>query len=245
MRMSTRSAIFGAVLAGAALLPADGLAQRGRRSDDADYPDARYTVEIFGGLADYGRFLEQFAGDFGLSEQREVTASTALALGASVGMFPWEKTGVRLAFTWSPTDLEFQDDSGLDIDALDEDDIADLTASVLSLDVIRFLLDPSERFTPYASGGITATWWSLDDENGEILSEDDTQFRWGGYGAIGLQYRATRKFGVRLEVATMGLGNPFDGKDSYRTATGITFDEPSTVRLTRIALALTYSFLRD
>ncbi len=43
----------------------------------------------------------------------------------------------------------------------------------------------------------------------------------------------------------MGLGNPFDGDDAFRTVTGLTFDEPSTTRLTRVALALTYSFLRD
>ncbi|HEX6940785.1 MAG TPA: hypothetical protein VF158_15320 [Longimicrobiales bacterium] len=245
MTMSSRTAIVAAVLAGAALLPAEGLAQRTRRPPRGDFPDAHITVEVFGGLADYGRFLEQFASSDGFTGQREVTASTALALGAAVGAYPWEKTGVRLGFTWSPTDIEFEDDSGTDVDILDEDDLADLSVYVLSLDVIRFLLDPSERFTPYASGGITAAWWHLGDDDGEILAVDETHFRWGGFGSIGLQYRATRHIGARLEVATMGLGNPFDGNNAYRTATGVTFDEPSTVRLTRITLAVTYSFLKD
>lgn len=242
MRKAMRWAMAGVVLAGTVLLPDESAAQRTRRGE---FPDARFTVEVFGGVADYGRFLEQYAmvGEF-LGE-RELRASTALALGLSVGAFAWEKTGVRLGFTWSPSELEFKDDTGIDVEVLDEDNLADLSAYVLSLDLMRFLFDPSRRFTPFASAGITATWWSLgDDDSGELISTDDTHFRWGGMGSIGAQYRVNRKFGVRGEIATMGLGNPFDGKNSFRTATGLTFDEPSSVRLTRITLALTYSFLK-
>ncbi len=242
MSQAMRWVTTGAVLAGAVFLPDDAAAQR-----RGQFPDARFTVEVFGGVADYGRFLEQYAIVDDFFGQRELTASTALALGVSVGAFAWEKTGVRLGFTWSPTELEFKDDSGIDVEVLDDDDLADLSAYVLSLDLMRFLLNPSRRFAPYASAGIAATWWSLGDDGGldEILSGDDTHFRWGGMGSIGAQYRVNRNIGVRGEIATMGLGNPFDGNDAFRTATGLTFDEPSSVRLTRITLALTYSFLKD
>ena len=249
MRNAMRMAMVSAAMACAALLPTNAEAQRMR---GAMFPEARFTIEVFGGLADYGRFLEQYAVIRDVDEfeviafgQREVTAKTALALGLSVGGFFWDKTGVRLGFTWSPSEIEYRDDTGTDSELFDEDDVADLSAYVLSLDLMRFLFDPRRRFAPYVAAGITGTWWSLDeDDDDEILSTDATHFRWGGTTSIGLQYRATRKIGLRAEVATMALGNPFDGNDSFRTDSGLTFDEPSTVRFTRITLALTYSFLK-
>lgn len=242
MRKAIRPAMLAAAVSFAALLPADAEAQRMR---GARFPDARFTLELFGGLADYGRFLEQYVLVVDFLGQREVTANTALALGGSVDAFIWDRTGVRLGFTWSPSDLEYRDDSGLDVEVLDEDEVADLSVYVLSLDLMRFLLDPARRFAPYAAAGITAAWWSLgDDDAGEIITTDDTHFRWGGTGSVGLQFRANRNIGLRAEVATMALGNPFDGNDAFVTDTGLTFDEPSTVRFTRITLALTYSFLK-
>lgn len=254
MRNAMRLAMVGAATTCAALLPTNAEAQRMR---GAMFPEARFTIEVFGGLANYGRFLEQYVVLLDLDDdgvitddaviafgQREVTAKTALALGLSVGGFFWDKTGVRLGFTWSPSEIEYRDDTGTDVEIFDQDDVADLSAYVLSLDLMRFLFDPRRRFAPYVAAGITGTWWSLDDDDDEILSTDATHFRWGGTTSIGLQYRATRNIGVRAEVATMALGNPFDGNDSFRTDSGLTFDEPSTVRFTRITLALTYSFLK-
>jgi len=249
MRNALRLAMVSAAMTCAALLPTNAEAQRMR---GAMFPEARFTIEVFGGLADYGRFLDQYVFLLDVDEdtvlafgQREVTAKTALALGLSVGGFFWDKTGVRLGFTWSPSEIEFRDDTGTDSEIFDEDDVADLSAYVLSLELMRFLFDPRRRFAPYVAAGITGTWWSLDeDDDDEILSTDATHFRWGGTTSIGVQYRATRNFGLRAEVATMALGNPFDGNDSFRTDSGLTFDEPSTVRFTRITLALTYSFLK-
>lgn len=240
-------AFCAAAVTAAALFPAEA---SGQRSPRAEFPEAHLTFELFAGLANYGRFLEEYPIDFdddlSLLGQREVSADNALAIGASFGVRVWEKTGVRLGFTFSPTELKFEDDSGIDSDFLDEDDLADLNVFVLSLEIIQFLLDPNRRWSPYASAGITANWWNLgDDGSGEIVAVDETQFRWGGMGALGVQYRANRNLGVRLEVATMALGNPFDGNSSYRTTTGIAFDEPGHVRLSRITLALTYSTLKD
>lgn len=257
MRRATKIAT--SVLLSVALFPTAGSAQRMERP--------RLTIEVFGGLGNYGRFLEQLIDGtppgFFLTpdiRERELTAENSFAFGGSLGIWPWEKTGVRLAFTWSNTDLEYEDDTGIDSDALDLEDLADLSNKTLSLEVLRYLLAHHRRISPYAVAGVAATWWGLDDEEdrGEIQSNDgDTQFRWGGVGGIGLQIRARDRIGVRLEATTFGLGNPFDGDDSFTTRSGRTaqlsptnprlvlpIDEPGSVRFSRYTVALTYSMPR-
>ena len=250
MTKAVRTAIAAAAFTAVGLLPAEAEGQRRTRGD---FPERHVTVEIFAGVADFGRFLEEYVFDdddddtfFDLLGEREITAKTALAIGAAVGARIWERTEVRLGFTFSPTELEFKDDTGFDLDRLDRDDVADLNVFVLSLDVIRYLLDPTRRLTPYASAGLTANWCNLgDDGSDEIVAVDETQFRWGGFGSIGAYYRINRRLGAKLEIATMALGNPFDGDNAYVSVDGIKFDEPSSVRMSRITLMLTYSTLKD
>lgn len=259
---------FGALLA-AALLVLSGTATPGaaQRYDDDDEDDGRapgVTLELFGGAADFGRILEQVAvADvttvdgvivIGDRVQRELTAGTAFTFGGSVGVWLWDETGARLGLTWAPTELEFDDDTPLnDDDLLDVDDVADLGVLVLSLDVLQYLVDPDENtVAPYANAGFAATWWDLDEEDDDeddaeaILGDDDSEFRWGGLGGIGIQVGLADKWALRAEATTFALGNPFDGDDAFDVANPafVTFDEPSTVRMTRFSLALTYNFMR-
>jgi opacity protein-like surface antigen len=109
-----------------------------------------------------------------------------------------------------------------------------------------FPLSERGRFAPYTLLGVAGGWWSLDEgeegAQGVVLTgEDDTQFRFGGVGGLGIQVRATPRVVIRLEAAQYRLGNPFDGDDAWRLASGTTFDEPETVRISRYALGLAFS----
>lgn len=222
----------------------------------------RFTAELFGGLGTYGRFLEETVvlptnAMTVILAERELTGDNAFTLGGAIGMRVLDGTTVRLSFTWANTNLEYEDDSGLDVDTLDEDDLADLSNWILAVEVLKFAMDERHRLSPYATGGVVVTWWTLDDDDTtEIISQHDTQFRFGGVGGLGLQYRATDRIGVRLEANIFALGNPFDGNDSYVTRATITgardfpddlgmvlkLDEPSTVRFSRFTIGVTYSF---
>ncbi|MFW6079784.1 MAG: outer membrane beta-barrel protein [Gemmatimonadota bacterium] len=237
-------------------------------ADAADAQRDRYrgdtpgvTFELFGGGADFGRFLEQVAvaeldviddmAVIGQRFERELTAETSFTFGGTIGVWPWEETGLRLGLTWAPTDLEFDDDTPLaDDDFLDQDDLAELGVFTLSLDVLRYLIDPREhRVAPYANAGLVGTWWDLDtgEDIEGILANDDGQYRWGGVGGVGLEVAIARSWSARAEVSTFALGNPFDDDDAYDTANPafLTFDEPNSVRMTRFTLGLTYSILRE
>lgn len=245
-----------AVLVGATLAaPADADAQRAQQP--------AVTIEAFGGAADYGRFLEQAAVEdlvlddgliaFGPRVERELTAETGATFGGSIGIWPWEKTAARIGFTWSGSQLEFKDDTGNGSQTFDSE-LTDMNTYVLSAELLRFLFDAHDNtFAPYANAGVAAVWWSL-DENGTLANPadaiaggDETEFRFGGVGGLGLQIRLGASWATRLEVSTFGLGNPFDGDEGFRNTNPawFTFDEPNNVRMTRMTVALTYSFLGD
>lgn len=203
------------------------------------------TVELYGGGAGFGRFVEQHVGP-PPTFQRELTAAEAFALGGSLGLWPWAKTSVRLAVTYAPTELEYRDDTGTGSKAGDQEHLADLSALVFSGEVMRFLVDSRRRLAPYATGGVAVVRWGLADQQrvDDISAVHERQTRLGALGGVGLQVRLGWALATRLELNSFALGNPFDGRDSYLTTTGTTFDEPSTVWLTRITLGLTYTRMR-
>ena len=49
-----------------------------------------------------------------------------------------------------------------------------------------------------------------------------------------------RNFSFKVEIDRATVGNPFDGKSAFRVG-GDTFDEPSTVGITRLMGGLTYT----
>jgi len=207
------------------------------------------TFQGYVGIADHGRFLLQ-ALDFDLDDvnpQRKLTASRSFSWGVAVGARVLPRTQARLAFNWTRPDLEFEDDTGLDLDVFDIDDIGELTSTTLSLELLRYLLPDWRRFNAYAGAGVLITWWSLDDTGIDplLLSVDDGQTRFGGSAILGIQYRTSRRFAIRLEAATFAPGNPFSGDNAYVPVTGFTIDEPSHVRQTNLRLAIAYTVGRE
>jgi hypothetical protein len=229
----------------AQLLPAQTRAAEEEDRWLAGFPN--WTVSLYGGLANQGRFLLQSVTfENGLIAQRELQADNSFTWGGAVGARILPRTSVRLAFTRTSTDLDYEDDTGTGLGLLDRDDVAGLSSSVLSLEALRFLLPPAVRLTPYGGLGVVATWWNLDERGLPPLivagNGDDTQFRWGGAAVLGLQYRATANWAARLEATTFTIGNPFTGDESFVPLTGFTIDEPTRVRQTHIRLVAAYTF---
>lgn len=200
------------------------------------------SVEAYAGGASFGRFLEQrFAGG-----ERELTPDAAFAAGGAVNVYPFEKTWLRVGYTWVGSELEYHDDSGFDVETREREDLSFLASNTASLEALTLFLDPVRRFNPYAVAGVTGTLWSLGDDElglGEVRpGEDDTLLRFGANAGLGLQARIVEDLVLRAEVNNFGLGNPFDGNNAFRTGSGLTFSEPPIVRMTRYTLGLTYVF---
>jgi opacity protein-like surface antigen len=261
MSWRSLSATAGAALVALTLNASQGEAQRWRGRNA--WPEPKFTVEVYGGIASFGEFLEQYAIDIddedivlfdGIIGQRELRAGNAFTLGAAIAYRVWDKTDARLGFTWAHSELKYEDDTGLNLDFLDDDDLADFNVYVLSLEVLRFIFDHTCRLNPYLVAGINGAWWHLDDvvnfvvgvgfPRDGFVTSDQTQFRFGGSAGLGLQYRISPQFSARLEVDAFGLGNPFDGENAWVPVTGVTFDEPSHVAMGRYTLHVTYSFGR-
>lgn len=242
-------AVLGIIIIGIAVAAPAAQAQRRGSDDDArwfaGFP--RWTLELYGGLANQGRFLlEALDGPNGVVPQRELRAENSFSFGGSVGATILPRTSARLAFTRTSTDLEYRDDTGDDSNLLDQDDVAGLSSNVLSLEVIRQVLSERTRLTPYGGLGIALTWWNLDERGGIPLIRagdgDETLFRFGGSAVLGLQYRASRRWKVRLEATTFAIRNPFTGSTSYVPVTGFIIDEPAQVRQTNFRLGVAYTF---
>lgn len=253
--MNTRLIPLLALLGASFAMPITASAQRGRSDEEprwfAGFPN--WTVELYVGLANQSRFLLQaLPDDFddfdGITPQRELRADNSFSWGGSVAATILPRTSVRLAFTRTSTDLEYEDDTGTGSDIFDVDDVAELASNVLSLEVIRTLFPARARLTPYGGLGIALTWWNLDEESLLPLivagDGDDTQFRFAGVAVLGMQYRPARRWAIRLEATTFKIGNPFTGDESYIPVTGFTIDEPSHVRQTHFRLAAAYTFGR-
>ena len=203
----------------------------------AQFDISGITVDVHGGASTVGRMLEQYSG----TGEREVRAANGFAFGGSLGVQPWESTAIRLGATWAPSQIEFRDDSGVGAPSplADVDDVADLDALVLSLEAAASVLGEFNVFRPYTILGVSAGWWMLDDTSGTILTGgEDTKFGFGATGGLGLEIRPAGAFTIRLEAAQYRLRNPFDGEEAWDISSGITFDEPDAVSLSRYSLGV-------
>lgn len=198
-------------------------------------------VSAEGGAALYGRFFEVRTSESGEQELRGATAPT---FGLGVGYVILNRTTVRLVASYSPTSLELVDDSGSGATADEFDDLADLDLFTVTAEVRRaFRL--SDAVQPYGLAGITLGVWSLDSEEGEaavFLADDDTLLRLGALTGAGVNVVLTPRFSVFAEASIVALGNPFGGEDGFRYAAAEPFDEPATVRATRLQGGLQVRF---
>lgn len=242
-----------AALLGASLVMPDGVsAQRGRPAEEAQWFAGRpyWTLELYGGVANQGRFLLQsLPGELqGVTPQRELRADNSFSWGGAVSAMILPRTAVRIAFTRMSTDLEYEDDTGVRSGTFELGDVAGLDSNVLSFEAIRTLFPTWARLTPYGGFGVALVWWNLDEVGPAppiIAGDGDhTQFRLGGVAILGMQFRPARRWAVRLEASTFGIGNPFTGNASFVPVTGFTIDEPTHVRQTHIRLAAAYTFGR-
>lgn len=231
--MSSRYALAGG-LAVLVCLPTPALAQ-----EEPSWETV--AVDLNAGIAHFGHMLEQrFDGG-----ERELSPGTTFAAGLAVSVFPYPKTWLRLGYTWAGGELEFRDDSGLDSERLDLEDLPFVTANTASLEVLQLLLDADALVNPYVLAGVAATLWDIDDDPPDPLvrpGDSSLLFRFGATAGFGVQVRPFDGLIFRAEVDNFGLGNPFDGRDAWRATEGETFSEPDIVRMSKYSLSVAYQF---
>lgn len=235
----------------AALIPAFAMTIMLGRADDADaqrtfrdvknrfFSIANWSLEGGAGYGNIGRLLLQDVG----GRQRELNPGGRFTWGVGANVTIFERTLIRIGFARVTGDLAYDDDTGDGGNLLTEDDLGDISANILSLEAGRFFFDEDDRFSPYARAGFAVSWWGLDDESGEFFDDGD-ETRWGATGALGVQFRITRRVALRLEAETSRLRNPFTGHESFIAETGFTIDEPSTISVNAYRAMLSFNLGR-
>lgn len=196
------------------------------------------TVGAHAGGSIFSEFLEQRVG----GGERELVAKTSPTIGGSIALSRWDYSEVRLSADWSGTEIEFQDDSGIDSDALDEEGLADIHMVLAQLAIVRHILPRDAAVSPYLLLGVNLGMWALDEEpGGEVGAEEETQVRFGATTGIGMRFAASPRMGFKVEIDRSTIGNPFDGESAWIVA-GDTFDEPSSLNVLRLLAGLSYTF---
>jgi hypothetical protein len=213
-----------------------------------------WNIGTYAGPATNGRYLLQRPDGAATGDpQRALKGEGGFVFGASAGVDILVRHGLRLSYTYTSHDLAFRDDSGDDSEALDLEGLGDLNSHVAAIEILRYLLPPRAKVTPYAVGGLIGSWWKLDTGadtsavQGTTLlrpAGGGTEFRLGVIGGVGLKVKVTDRFDMRLEMASSSVGNPFSGGDSFRALGGTTIDEPGRVGRTDFRLAAVYSFAK-
>ena len=224
--MIVRTLAFAACLA--ALTPASA-AQRA-----PGLAPLRFVVGADAGAVGFGRLLEQRLPS---GAERELRLAAAPQVEASVGVAFGPATSVRIGLAYAPSSLRFRDDTGGDEDALDQDDLADLSLTTVSLTARSGVgALRGRRLSPYAVLGATLGIWSLDAPDTPpagvaVASGDDTLVRVGATTGVGVAATLSPRIGAHVEVVTTAVASPFSGSDGFRlvTESGETFDEPDAV----------------
>jgi opacity protein-like surface antigen len=238
--------VAASVLGGApAAVPAAQAQQMRGNAQDTTSAPIRFSVEVNGGFATYGRFLEQLAAEG--RDERELTSRPGLALSAGVGVRLFERNTVRVLVQYLPGAFEFQADTGGSTGTVVPVGASDFRLVAGSIGIERRFVQIG-RFAPYASVGLAAGAWTLTgDEGGDALvtsGSTETQLRFGGTSGIGLRVRLADGLSLNLEGNALSLGSPFDGENRF----GVTvspdtkIDEPSSVRVLRFRGGLRYTF---
>jgi len=228
----------------------NGIAQRrGRRPPPPLDHFPAFTIEMHTGVSTFSKFLEAdvlYPNNPLPRGQRSVKADPAFILGGALGAWLWEGVGFRAAYTWAHTELDYKDTSGLDSDLLDRDGLNSLNAHLIGLEVVKTVFEHRRSVNPYLVAGINGEFWVLGrpKRSDAITTTKKTLFRWGGSAGMGIQFRPSRRFVIRLEAARYALGNPFEGKKAFRPESGRSFDKPDVVTMPRYTIGLHYTFIR-
>ncbi|MGH7677821.1 MAG: hypothetical protein ACRENU_05090 [Gemmatimonadaceae bacterium] len=201
---------------------------------------ANWSAYINGGATSHGRFLlQQPLAGIG---ERALRSENGWNLGFGGGVDILPRTGFRMAYTYTSSDLAYRTDDGDGSDVLDIDDGAGLHSNLLSLEIVRYLLPHTASFTAYASAGVTGAWWGLDESPSVIAPGGSTQFRVGAVGSFGVQFEMTDHIDARIEVGRGSIRNPFSGNESFVGLGGTPVDEPTRVGRNDFRLAGVYRF---
>jgi hypothetical protein len=216
------------------------------------------------GSASFGHFLEERLGETG---DRELSGTSNITPSLTVDYRPWTKFGIRAFGAYTPSELQFEDDTGFEFvgvrnpdfdfseDELEGEDIRNMRVWNFGLELVRYVDLEFMGFIPYITLGFAGTNWSIDDERddvepqfqGVIVTDDSSVLRWGAMSTLGFQMQATDALGFRLEGTVIRMGNPFNGDDNWRirTETGqFVFDEPSVVRQLRLSAGVVYTLTK-
>lgn len=200
-----------------------------------------WNVFAHGGVSTNSRFILQDAIGGGGQRALKTENTYNVGLGAGVDLLP--RTGFRLSYTFSSSDLVFRTDNGNGSELFDFEDGGTLQSHTAGVEVLRYMLPPQAFVTPFATAGLLGTWWVLDEESALVAtSGGSTQFRLGALATFGVQATLGDGFSARLEVASASVRNPFTGNESFQAMGGTTIDEPGRVNKTDFRLAVAYSF---
>jgi opacity protein-like surface antigen len=191
------------------------------------------------GFNRYGTFLMQKVPE----GQRALRGDHQFAWGLAAGYDITDKLGLRLGWTYTNTNMQFEDYSGTGSDLLDSDDLGKLKSNVAALDVVHYFVGSRSLIAPYAGAGVAGVWSALGPEGPALITAGGSQqFHFGINANVGVQVRIIPQLFGRAEWNSMGTRNPFTGNRSYKTTVGDTFDEPSRVSKTEWRFAAAYYF---
>ena len=192
------------------------------------------------GAGSHGRFLlQEVAG----GRQRAVTTSNGFSAGGGIGFDFLPRSGARLSYTYSASDLVFRTDDGTGAEDLDVDDGGTIQSHIVSAELIRYMFPARGSVTPYGSAGLVAAWWVLANEPAiAVTAGGSSMFRWGAVANFGVQFQLSDHASGRVEIAKSSTGSPFSGRDSFVVPGGATIDEPTRASQTDIRIVGVYYF---
>lgn len=173
--------------------------------------------------------------------ERAVRSQRSFGWGLGAGFDLDDQLGVRLGWSYANAGMEFRDFNGTGSNALDLQDIGQLKSNIASLDVVHYFVGSRSLVSPYAGAGVAGVWSSLGTEGPALATPGGAQqFHFGIDASLGVQIRIADQVFSRLEWASTGSHNPFNGNRSYRANGGSNFDEPSRIARTEWRLGGTY-----
>jgi opacity protein-like surface antigen len=213
-------------------------------SNSGNFVKPNWNLFVHGGYSNHGRLvLQRAVTTVPGAGERALRGDGGFNVGGGLGVDFLTRAGLRLSYTYASTDLAFRQDDGDDSELLDVEDVGKLRSHVVSLEAVRFILNPRSAVAPYGSAGFVGAWWQLKDETNLVGATDkDTQFRLGAIGTLGVKTRVTDHFDFRFEWSSATVRNPFGGRSSFSSFGGTTIDEPERVGKHDLRLAAVYSF---
>ena len=199
-----------------------------------------WNMFLHGGATTSDRLTLQAAAPVGTA--RSLETATGYNVGGGAGIDLFSHMGVRFAYTFTSSGLNFKTDNGDGSNALDINGVGTLLSHTASLEVIRYMLPARSAFNPYGTLGVQGTWWGLTKHSNLLRVGSGAQFGVGPLFSFGTQIRSADRLSWRLEMAMASGHNPFTGNKSFRALSGPTIDEPTSLSRIDFRVAGVYHF---